>query len=90
MVTLRSLWLSKTPISFQVEWMGARTELPVSPRPCGAGSSAVRIYRRMSRDHFLMWSTAYSCRASWLDPAAERDITPRTRYNVHASRTGTE
>jgi hypothetical protein len=55
-VTPRSLWLSRTKISFQVQWMGVRTEPPASPRPCGANSSAVRMHRSTSKAHFPMQS----------------------------------
>ena len=51
-VTRRSLWLSRTRILFQAQWMAARTEQLASPRRCGASSSVVRVYRRTRRAHF--------------------------------------
>jgi len=51
-VTPRSLLSSRMKIPFKVQWMGARTERPASPRPCDANSSAVRIYRHTSRAYF--------------------------------------
>lgn len=51
-VTPRLLLSLRMKISFQVEWMGTRTERPASPGPCGANSSAVRIHRLTSRAYF--------------------------------------